>query len=134
MEIPTAAKKSRGIKTKIVATIGPATWDDNVLKKMIGNGMRVVRVNASFADYDEFLRVTTQIRSLSTDVSLLLDTMGHKIRVTGFKDSIEVKTGEQICLTYQGGKHHKEYKTIEVTYNHIVRDMTRNATILIDDG
>jgi len=134
MEIPITPKKSQGIKTKIIATIGPATWDDTILKKMINNGMRVARVNASFADYNEFLRVTTQIRALSSDVSLLLDTMGHKIRVTGFKDSMQVKKGDQVCLTYQNGKHHKNYQTIEVTYHNIVKDMTRNATILIDDG
>ena len=39
-------------KTKIIATIGPSSWDETVLREMIANGMDVARINASFADFD----------------------------------------------------------------------------------
>ncbi len=61
-------------KTKIVATIGPSSWDENILREMISNGMDVARINASFADFDELLRVSKSIRALSPRVALMLDT------------------------------------------------------------
>ena len=78
-------------KTKIVATIGPSSWDENVLREMISNGMSVARINASFADFDELKRVSESIKRITARVALMLDTQGHKIRVIGFNKEKEIK-------------------------------------------
>ena len=76
---------------KIVATIGPSSWDENVLREMISNGMSVARINASFADFDELKRVSESIKRITARVALMLDTQGHKIRVIGFNKEKEIK-------------------------------------------
>ena len=85
-------------KTKIVATIGPSSWDEKILKDMIYNGMSIARINASFADFDELKRVSRSIRKLSPRVAVMLDTKGHKIRVTGFQKDKELKTGDSVVI------------------------------------
>jgi len=119
-------------KTKIVATIGPSSWDDNVVKSMINAGMSIARINASFADFNELTRVSTQIRSFSSHVALLLDTMGHKIRVTGFEEDKSIQTHDRITLASEGAI--KDPNVIQVTYPTLAHDLTRGAKILLDDG
>jgi pyruvate kinase len=120
-------------KTKIVATIGPSTWKDDVLLEMIAHGFVIARINASFADFDEIERVSTQIRKLSPRVTVMLDAMGHKVRVTGFEDDKVVKKGDEIILVSEGvtarGKN-----VIKITYPHCERDFKIGSNILIDDG
>lgn len=118
-------------KTKIIATIGPSTWDDTVLRSMINNGMNGARINASFADFAELDRVSKQIRTISPEVAIILDTMGHKVRVTGFEEEITVKTGDRFVMASEGVKSDR---AIKVTYPTLARDITRGAKILIDDG
>ena len=120
-------------KTKIVATIGPSTWDKDILNSMINAGMDIARVNASFADYDEQNRVKEVIRSLSPRISLILDTMGNKIRVSGFTKSIKVKKGETLILIPSDMEISKENE-IQITYNSLYKDISRGASVLIDDG
>lgn len=119
-------------KTKIVATIGPSSWDTEIVKSMINSGMSIARINASFADFNELTRVSTQIRSLSSHVTLLLDTMGHKIRVTGFEDEKTLVTGDKVVLLSEGTGKNPE--AIQVTYPTLAHDVTRGAKILLDDG
>lgn len=120
-------------KTKILATIGPATWSDEVLKEMIKNGFSLARINASFADFSEQERVVNQIRGLSPKVGIILDTMGHKIRVTGFTKDKIIITGKQITLVSEG-KRSNTRGVIKVTYPSLEKDVTRGTDILIDDG
>jgi pyruvate kinase len=118
--------------TKIVATIGPSTWEDEVLLEMLRYGFCVARINASFADHEELDRVATQLRRLSPRVALMLDTMGHKIRVTGFSSPIDLVKGDEIILVSEQFKTND--KAIKVTYNALHKDVTRNTRILLDDG
>ena len=120
-------------KTKIIATIGPSTWDKNVLNSMINAGMDLARVNASFADYEEQKRVKDTIRSLSPRISLILDTMGNKIRVSGFTNPIEVKKDDTLVLIPPNSKATQENE-IQITYANLYKDVSRGAVILIDDG
>ena len=85
-------------KTKIVATIGPTSWDNKVLKQMIANGMNVARINASFADHAELERVAKQIRKLSKHVGLLMGTKGHKLRISDFGKDKLLKDGQKFSL------------------------------------
>jgi pyruvate kinase len=119
-------------KTKIVSTIGPSSWDHQVLKDMINEGMDLARVNASFADYDELKRVKESIRSISPRISMILDTMGNKIR-TGLEEPKSVKKGETLILIPENQKIIQEAE-IQITYENLSHDISRGATILIDDG
>lgn len=120
-------------KTKIIATIGPSTWDDQVLTEMINNGLTVARVNASFAEYEEQERVITQIRRLSPRVAVMMDTMGHKIRVTGFEKDRVLTKGDEIVLLSEKTKSRKR-NSVKITYPTLEKDVTRNTRILFDDG
>ena len=120
------------LKTKIVATIGPATWEDETLLEMMRNGFAIARINASFADFDELERVSGQLRRLSPRIAVMLDAMGHKIRVTGFKDEKILTTGEDVILISESVKPAKG--EIQVTYEGLEKDLTRGAKILLDDG
>lgn len=120
-------------KTKIVATIGPSSWDHKVLREMVEAGMDLARVNASFADYDELKRVKKSIREISPRVSMILDTMGNKIRTAGFKEIKEVKKGDTVILLPATVEPTQESE-IQITYNNLHKDISRNAKVLIDDG
>ncbi len=120
-------------QTKIVATIGPSSWDTNTLSEMIKNGMQMARINASFADASEIERVATQIRKLSPRVALLLDTMGHKIRTAGYEDDITLKENDEILLIADDGSKVAS-KTIAITYPDLEKYLKGGERILLDDG
>lgn len=120
-------------KTKIVATIGPSSWDSDVVRQMILSGMDIARVNASFADFEELKRVRDLIRAISPRISLVLDTMGNKIRVAGLKEKMALKKDQTIVLIPQSQPISNENQ-IQITYESLHHDISRNATILIDDG
>ena len=96
-------------KTKIVATIGPSSWDETVLRNMHRNGMQLARINASFADFEELDRVASLIRKISPRISLILDTQGTKIRVKALEKEIEVKDSLVISSNEQS-------QGIKITY------------------
>ncbi|PKN02897.1 pyruvate kinase [Candidatus Dojkabacteria bacterium HGW-Dojkabacteria-1] len=123
-------------KTKIVATIGPSSWDEKILKDMIYNGMSIARINASFADFDELKRVSRSIRKLSPRVAVMLDTKGHKIRVTGFEKEKELKTGDTVVILSEDTTYKEPLsdKHIAITYPNLHNEISRHAKILLDDG
>ncbi|MCD4756134.1 pyruvate kinase [bacterium] len=120
-------------KTKIVATIGPSSWDKDVLKQMIEAGVDVARVNTSFADFDELEKVLKTIRSISPRISLLMDTKGSKIRVTGFETQKILKK-DQVLTLIPSSKDLTSDNEIQITYDKLHEDITRNTVILLDDG
>jgi len=116
-------------KTKIVATIGPSTWDDEILQKMYENGMRLARINASFADEAELERVSKQLRNISPRIATILDTQGTKIRVRGLTKEIEVK--DTIILSSVDNLNEN---IIKVTYPTLHEDVVIGTKIMLDDG
>ncbi|MBN2100631.1 pyruvate kinase [Candidatus Dojkabacteria bacterium] len=116
-------------KTKIIATIGPATWDDDVLKKMIERGMTVARINTSFADHDELSRVAKQIRNLSENVALMLDTQGHKICINKLDAPINIQEGDFFEIGVSEGNG-----DVWVDYLHLLESVSPGDSVLIDDG
>ncbi len=123
-------------KTKIIATIGPSSWKEDVLREMISNGMSVARINASFADSNELKRVSESIRKITARVALMLDTQGHKIRVDGFDTAKKLKDKDIVIIIPQGLVAQRELssKYIPISYANLHRDIARNAQILLDDG
>ncbi|MBN2016004.1 pyruvate kinase [Candidatus Dojkabacteria bacterium] len=119
-------------KTKIVATIGPASWDKKIMKSMIDNGVNVARINASFADYAELKRVSTQVRKLSSAVAIMMDTKGHKIRVSDFKEEKVLENGKKFSL-FTKKVTSGVYLVTETDIN-LASQIPTESIILIDDG
>lgn len=85
-------------KTKIVCTIGPASWDQEVMRKMIDAGMNVARVNGAFADEAELDKVTALVRNVSNEVSLMMDIKGPEVRMNKFAEPKSIKPGDEIII------------------------------------
>jgi len=117
-------------KTKIIATIGPASWDRKILEEMINQGMDIARINASFADHNELLKVSQLIRDISPRVAIMIDTEGHKIRVSGFNEDIRLE--ENQLLPISGDRSIPN--CLHVNYPSLHEDVIRGTEILIDDG
>jgi pyruvate kinase len=114
-------------KTKIVCTIGPASWDKEVLKQMIDNGMNVARLNGAFIDIPEMTRVANLIRELSPDVALMLDIKGHELRLNKFDEDIKVNVGDEVVIGST-----KEDKIYVATYMDLFKDIRVGKQILVD--
>jgi pyruvate kinase len=124
-------------KTKIVATLGPATDNPDVLRKMIKSGLDVARFNLSHGTHEEHLKRVTLFREvcneLGATVAMLGDTKGPEIRVGTFENgSIELVAGDSFVLTtnkVSGNSSH-----VSISYMNLPRDIKPGNRILIDDG
>ena len=71
-------------RTKIVGTLGPATWDEPILTQLLQAGVDVCRINCSHADHDSIRRQVARVRraafKLSKPTAILLDLQGPKVR------------------------------------------------------
>src|ERR1700691_48602 len=93
-----------GNKTKIVATIGPASASKKVLKEMIEAGMSICRINFSHGDYDAVKQIITNVRQLNkemgTYVGVLADLQGPKLRIGEvINGGVEIVDGNPITIT-----------------------------------
>jgi len=91
------------MRTKIVATLGPASMDQNVMKEMVQLGVRVFRLNFSHADAEYFGPVIQKIRQVEKDTGIPLTVMGDlcgpKIRIGEVKGSpLQIRKGAYVCL------------------------------------
>ncbi len=124
-------------RTKIVATIGPATSRPEVLKPLIEAGATTLRLNFSHGTHDDHQRSIRLIRQISFElnqpVAILQDLQGPKIRLGRFQDEkITVKPGDPFVLTSQKipGTQTRSY----VSYDKLANEVPEGATILLDDG
>ena len=124
-------------KTKIVCTIGPASEDKEIFKKLVQNGLNVARLNFSHGDHEEHLKRINMIKEvreeLNVPVAILLDTKGPEIRTGKFKEpSVLLEEGQTFTLT---SRDVLGDKTIcNVSYDGLAKDVKSGDTILIDDG
>jgi pyruvate kinase len=125
-------------KTKIVATVGPASNTYEKLGMLIREGVDVFRLNFSHGEHEEHLKVINLVRRLNKDlrthVGLLQDLQGPKIRLGDVEGgSFEIKAGEQITLVC-GEKEISRPGRISTIYLGLARDVKPGDMILIDDG
>ena len=124
-------------KTKIVATLGPATNSKAILKAMLQEGVDVFRINFSHADYDSVKRRISIIRELNEELgfnaAILADLQGPKLRVGVMDHEVIVNKGDQI--TFITGKEFKGNKDhIYMNYDDFPKDVKPAERILLDDG
>lgn len=124
-------------KTKIVATLGPASADKEVLTRMIAKGVDVCRLNFSHGSQEDHLKVIQTINAINEEnqfnVGILADLQGPKIRIGKMKEGgaflvngsqVEITTKEQI------GDENRIY----ITYENFPNDVKEEEIILLDDG
>ena len=124
-------------RTKILATIGPATSSVSLLKKLILSGADGVRFNMSHGDYEFFEKVFDNIHEACTEekspLAVLVDLQGPKIRIGELeKDEIEIRSGETIELTTEEIRGNE--KVISTNYSQLIDDAEIGKHILINDG
>jgi pyruvate kinase len=119
-------------RTKIVATIGPATQSKEVLRKLIQAGATTFRLNFSHGDHEYHHNSIRLIRQtafeLNQPVGILQDLQGPKIRVGKFLNetqSIELKTGDPFILTS---------RKVACCQDNLAQEVPEGARILLDDG
>ncbi len=124
-------------KTKIVATLGPASSSREVLHKMLEKGANVFRINFSHADYDDVRERVEIIRSLNDEfgynASILADLQGPKLRVGVMKDDIFVDEGDEIVFA-TGERFEGTKDRVYMTYDRFPMDAKPGEKILLDDG
>ena len=133
---PTAYRLKRR-RTRIVATIGPASEDAAVLAALIGAGVDVFRLNLSHGDHDGHRAVYQRIRAAADrarePVAILADLCGPKIRVGRFHGGrINLTDGEQVTVTTRDVVG--EAGLIPSQYAALADDVRPGDRILLDDG
>jgi len=129
--------KKHHTRTKIVATIGPASSSKEMLEKLIQAGMDICRINMSHGTYEQHKKVIDFIRQLNkklkTQVGILVDLQGPKLRIGEIANGeIELIEGNSIKITTI-----EQLGTIEqlfITYPEFPKDVKKGDFILIDDG
>ena len=124
-------------KTKILATLGPATGSKEEIKKIIEAGADAVRLNFSHSNHEYFENIFQAINDVCVELSMpiatLLDLQGPKIRIGELSEpEIEIKSGESIEITIDDLKGTKD--KISTSYKLLPDDAEIGDKILIDDG
>ncbi len=129
---------NRGLfnKTKIVATIGPATQEEDVLKRIIEAGVDVCRLNFSHGSHDAHLKVIERIRKINNDlgthVSILMDLQGPKLRIGKVDGEILLSDGQIITVTTEECICTNDI--LYVSYARLALDAKPGERILLNDG
>lgn len=128
-------------KTKIVATLGPASESVEMIKRLISNGLNMARVNASHGDHKQFAQLIKNVRraakELKKDVRILVDLQGPKIRVAKLDEPLTLSKGDKWVMAYEGhASHFDEYKDrfIPTVYKQLASDVKEGERVLFDDG
>ncbi|MDW8259426.1 MAG: pyruvate kinase [Gammaproteobacteria bacterium] len=126
-------------RTKIVATLGPATDDLDVLYEMCRSGLDVARLNFSHGTHEEHLRRLELLREASLRagryVGVLADLAGPKIRIESFTDGkVELKEGATFALDTAHDPRHGNEHVVGVAYADLPRDVHAGDTLYLNDG
>ena len=124
-------------RTKIVATMGPATKSKKVLKNMILEGVNVFRINFSHADYNVVKENISLVRELSeelqTNIAILADLQGPKLRVGLMEDNVKINPGDTISF-FTGEEFTGNNSKVYMNYTDFPNDVKKGERILVDDG
>ena len=126
-------------RTKIVATLGPASDDPNVLRRMIDAGLNVVRINFSHGDADDHRERVAALRAIAHDcgreIGVMGDLQGPKIRLKRFVDGkIMLEDGQAFFLDSDLGNREGDQSGVGVAYDDLHKDVEPGNRLLLDDG
>jgi pyruvate kinase len=124
-------------RTKIVATLGPATSTAEMIGKLMDAGANIFRLNMSHAPHDWVRTVFATIRAESAKrarhTGILMDTQGPAIRTGDIGVPLDLKPGQKFTLTVRGEKSEEEH-SVDVNYENFVNDISVGDVVLVDNG
>ena len=124
-------------KTKILATLGPASASKDIIREMMIAGVDVFRINFSHADYDDVKQRINYIRELNDELkrhtAILADLQGPKLRVGKMEDGVMLNPGDQITFV-TGDAFVGNKDRVYMNYTQFPKDVNSGEKILLDDG
>ena len=125
-------------RTKIVATIGPASKSPDIIRQMVNAGMNVARLNFSHGSYEDHAEIVKLLRQVSeeldTPITLLQDLQGPKIRI-GYLPSEEIELVDGELLTFVPvDEFDNQPHTVPIDYPYLAEEAETGAEVLLDDG
>ena len=125
--------------TKIIFTIGPATDDEDVLEKLIAEGVNVCRFNMAHTSHESIKRLVTRIRRACqrTDrqIALLMDVKGPEIRTGDLEQPLDLNAGDKLDLVIGDPKSEEgEIPKVTVNYPKLITDLRIGDEVLVDSG
>jgi len=126
-------------RTKIVATLGPATESDEALDALIKAGVDVLRLNFSHGNPEEHIARAERVRAIGKKnhrhLGILADLQGPKIRIDRFRDgAIELSAGADFCLNAECGADDGDQDQVGITYKSLAGDVKPDDVLVLDDG
>ena len=126
-------------RTKIVATLGPATDDPDIIDRLIDAGVDVVRINLSHGSHEEHAKradhVRNRARACGRQVGVLVDLQGPKIRCGGFSNGpIQLAEGDTFTLDVDYPIDQGNQEIVGCTYKQLPTDLNRGDTLMVNDG
>ena len=122
--------------TKIVATIGPSSYDKAILKEMFAAGLNVVRINFSHSNHEQAIQIFNWVQELNIEedrnVAVLGDLQGPKLRLGNVKPDQVLKRGKEITITTE--ECIGDVSKIYITYPDFPKDVKVGDRIMLDDG
>ena len=124
-------------KTKIIATLGPATSSAEMIGRMIDGGMNIARLNMSHGPHDWVRQVVKDIRAAAqarkVSVGIMMDTQGPAIRTGDLPVPLDLQPGQKFTLTVRGARN-EELHSVDVNYENFVNDISVGDVVLVDNG
>jgi pyruvate kinase len=126
-------------RTKIVATLGPATSSPTIIDQLLRAGLDVVRINLSHGASEDHLRQVSLVRErgavFGREVGVLVDLQGPKIRVERFREGkVTLREGQSFTLNAECPADDGDIHGVGVTYKNLSSDVGCGDTLLLDDG
>ena len=126
-------------RTKIVATVGPASESTDMIAKLIGAGVNVFRLNFSHGTAEQHAQVARRIRKQASIagnyVGILADLQGPKIRISSFRnDSVELSNGDRFRLDLALAEGEGDVSGVGLDYDALCSSVFRGDILLLDDG
>lgn len=124
-------------RTRIIATLGPATETPEMIETLIEEGVNIFRINMSHAKHDQVRKSVETIRKIShervTRVGIMMDSQGPEIRTGEVPKDLPLAAGQIIGLTVRGEKSAEEV-SVDVNYDELVEDIRVDDVVMIDNG
>ncbi len=124
-------------KTKIIATIGPASNNKKILKQMFLEGVNVCRLNFSHGNYNEYSKTIQNIRELNKEtglnIAILADLQGPKIRIGEIRNN-EIELIQESIIKINTKEQIGNELSFSINYTQLPNDVKKGEKILLDDG
>lgn len=128
-------------RTKIIATLGPATEGEDRLEQLIRAGTDIIRLNMAHARHDWTREIIRRIRAVSArtgrEVAIMMDIKGPEIRTGDVAAPLELKVGEIFDFTVKpgsAGQSGEEVRSVDVNYQGLIDDIHVGDEVLVDNG